>query len=168
MIKISTIIFDWGDTIMRDFKAPGPMKNWDYVETIPGASEMLEKLNTKFTCCIATSAEHSDTGDMIAALKRAAIDKYFHCFFSSADLGAMKPDQEFFRAIPKKMKIDARHCMAVGNLYRKDVVPAKAAGLTTVFFNEMSEGGNFPDADYVINHLSELADILEKIEKPGR
>jgi len=168
LIKLSTIIFDWGDTIMRDFKLPGPMKNWDYVEPIPGARELLERVSLRFTCCIATSADHSNTNDMKEALKRVAIDHYFHYYFSSNDLGVMKPDPEFFKAILKKMNIRSQNCIAVGNLYQKDVVPAKAAGLTTVFFNEMNESGDFPGADYVINQLGELAGILDKNNKPGR
>ena len=41
-MEIKTLIFDWGDTIMRDLGLPGPMKDWDRVEWIPGAKEMLK------------------------------------------------------------------------------------------------------------------------------
>ncbi len=164
-MKITSIIFDWGDTIMRDFKQAGPMKNWDRVELIPGAKEMLKNTSPLYTCCIATSADHSGTNDMVEALARVGIDKFFHHFFSSADLGASKPDPAFFRAIAKNLGTDPGNCLAVGNLYHKDVVPAKKAGLNTVFFNEFDEPGSYPEADHVIIRLDELISILKKHEK---
>lgn len=164
-MKITTVIFDWGDTIMRDFRLAGPMKNWDRVEMIPGAAEMLEKINPFYTICIATSANHSGTSDMIEALRRVGIDKVFHHFFASDDLGASKPDPAFFKAIVKKLGKYPGNCLAVGNLYQKDVVPAKKAGLKTVFFNEFDESGYYPEADHVIRHLGEMIRVLEAYEK---
>ncbi|HHN48013.1 MAG TPA: HAD family hydrolase [Bacteroidales bacterium] len=164
-MKIKRIIFDWGDTIMRDFKHAGPMKNWDYVEMIPGAAEMLESISPFYTCCIATSADHSGTEEMIEALARVGIVKFFNHFFSSADLGVSKPDPAFFKAIVKKLGTDPGNCLAVGNLYHKDIVPAKKAGLNTVFFNEFDVPGSYPEADYVIKRIDELTRILKKHEK---
>ena len=51
------VIFDWGDTVMKDFSEfQGPMVNWPRVEVIGGIKESLSVINTHFTICIASNA----------------------------------------------------------------------------------------------------------------
>jgi putative hydrolase of the HAD superfamily len=159
-MRITTLIFDWGDTIMRDLKLQGPMKDWDHVEWVPGAEKMLQKVSPHFNCCIATSASHSGTSEMISALKRVGADIYFHQFLSSADLGYSKPDPEFFKGITKALGTEPEECISIGNLYEKDISPAKQAGLKTIWFDESKANGNLPDADHIINEWKELPTIL--------
>jgi HAD superfamily hydrolase (TIGR01509 family) len=159
-LPIHTLIFDWGDTIMRDFALPGTMKDWPTVEYIPGAEAALKVAAAKYTCIIATSANHSDTKDMIAALERVGAQKYFHHFLSSADLGYKKPDPHFFTAITERLNLEPAKCVMIGNLYEKDIAPAKAAGLQTIFFNEKNTQGNFPQADVVIGKMNQLVNHL--------
>lgn len=154
------IIFDWGDTIMRDFKLEGSMSVWEKVAWIDGAREMLEVFNNKYTCIIATSADHSNTDDMIAALQRVGAHKYFHFFFSQKELGFKKPDIRFFEEVIKQSHFEADACVMIGNSYEMDIVGAKKAGLTTVFFNENSIQGNFPAADFVVYKLIDLLTIF--------
>lgn len=158
------IVFDWGDTIMRDFKLPGTMKDWEKVAWVPGAEEMLIKVCNDYLCCIATSASHSATSDMIAALKRVGAEKYFRYFVSSADLGYAKPDPEFFRQTVQLLEATADECISIGNLYEKDIVPAKACGLATIWFNETNKKGYFPDADFIINAWEALPGVLKLLE----
>jgi beta-phosphoglucomutase-like phosphatase (HAD superfamily) len=156
----STLIFDWGDTIMRDLGLNGPMNDWERVEWVAGAQEMLQIVNPHFLCCIATSASHSDKSEMIAALARVGADKYFHHFFSSSELRLTKPNPEFFSEIIKLLGAEASECISIGNLYIKDIAPAKAAGLTTIWFNEHRQRGKFPKADHIINTWDELPSVL--------
>jgi len=157
---ISALIFDWGDTVMRDYNLPGPMAAWEKVAYILGAQQVLESLSGKFTCIIATNANHSGTGEMIDALKRVGADKYFHHFFSSKDLGYQKPDPRFFGSIVDKLGFEPGNCVMIGNLYEKDIVGAKAAGMQTVLFDEKNQNLDFPDADLVIHHMDELNNIF--------
>lgn len=157
---IKALIFDWGDTVMRDFALSGPMSSWEQVEWIPGAENALHHLSGKYPCVIATSADHSDTQEMIDALKRIGADQYFMHFFSSKDLGHQKPDPMFFFKIAEELEFDASSCVMIGNAYKKDITGAKAAGMQTVFFNEHSDTGNFRAADAIINNMSELAELI--------
>lgn len=156
------LIFDWGDTIMRDLNLLGKMKDWPVVEWVPGAKEMLDIIGNSFVACIATSAAHSDTNDMIAALKRVDADKYFKYFFSSNDLGAEKPDPAFFTSIVKRVGLQEQNCISIGNLYNKDIVPAKVAGLGTIWFNELKINSDFPMADAIIHDWKQLPDALKE------
>jgi len=158
---VSALIFDWGDTVMRDFNLPGPMAAWEKVAYIPGAQKALEFLTGKFTCIIATSANHSDTDEMINALKRVGADAYFHHFFSSKDLGYQKPDPRFFSSIIGKLGLKPENCVMIGNLYEKDIVGAKAAGMQTILFGEKPQDLDFTDADVVIHRMDELINIFK-------
>jgi len=158
--KSTTLIFDWGDTIMCDFDLPGPMMNWEKVAWISGAEESLKVLCQKFTCIIATSAGQSGTPEMIAALKRVGADQYFHHFVSSKDLGYDKPDPRFFLAVAEKFGKKPGDCIMIGNLYEKDIVGAKKAGMRTIFFNEKMLEGSFPDADFIIFEMNELLNYI--------
>ena len=160
--SVKAIIFDWGDTVMRDFNLPGPMYLWESVAWIPGAETTLKYLSSKYPCIIATSADHSKTSDMIAALKRIGADVYFDHFFSQIELGVKKPDPEFFIRTARLSGYDQKTCLMVGNLYDKDIVGAKEAGMVTVFFNELCLKGSFPNADYTIQHMSELTQLFDE------
>jgi putative hydrolase of the HAD superfamily len=157
---IKALVFDWGDTIMRDFKLEGAMSAWEKVAWIDGAKKILEIFNRKYTCIIATSADHSNTKDMIAALHRVGADKYFHFFFSQKEIGFKKPDVRFFTEVIKQSNLNVNECVMIGNSYEMDIVGAKKAGLTTVFFNESATAGNFPAADFVVVKLFDLLTIF--------
>lgn len=162
--NIKVIIFDWGDTIMRDFPdQPGPMAEWAHVELIPSVKETLQGLSKKYTCVIATNAGASDTTLMRKALARVACEDYFQYFFSSKDLGIEKPHPDFFKKIALTLKASPHECIHVGNLYAKDIVGAKAAGMHTIFFNEKKISGAFPDADRVIYHMETLSEQIQSL-----
>ena len=161
----NVLIFDWGDTIMRDLKLPGPMKDWQKIEWVPGTEEMLKKISQSHRCCIATSASHSNTEDMIQALKRVGAEKYFNHFVSSAELGFSKPDPRFFSAVARLIEADVEVCVSIGNLYEKDIVPAKMAGLATIWFDENYKKGSFPNANHIIHKWEDLNEALQQIEK---
>ncbi len=154
---IKAIIFDWGDTVMRDFpECPGPMANWEHVEWIPFVEDALNFLHQNYVCCIASNAGFSDTALMRKALERVGADKYFQFFFTSKDLGHEKPDQRFFIKIAENINTGTEHCLMVGNDYKKDIAGAKATGMKTIFFNEKQLSGEFPDADKIILSMKEL------------
>lgn len=154
--SVKAIVFDWGDTVMRDYKLPGPMHAWNMVSWIPGAELVIKNLSKNYCCIIATSADHSDTQDMKKALKMVGADQYFTYFYSQKELGVKKPDPIFFKRSAELSGFNPEDCMMVGNLYSKDIVGAKEAGMKTVLFNEFSEPGPFPLADSVITHMDEL------------
>jgi putative hydrolase of the HAD superfamily len=160
---IKAIIFDWGNTVMRDFpEIKGPMCFWDHVEYIPFVEENLKTLYEKYIMCIASNAGYSDASLMKEALKRVGAEKYFHHFFTSKDLGAEKPDKRFFDAITKKINITPAECVMIGDNYQKDICGAKAVGMSTIFFNEKNESGDYTDADAVIVSMQELRETMNK------
>jgi putative hydrolase of the HAD superfamily len=162
-MMIKAIIFDWGDTIMRDYALEGPMYKWPKVGWISGAEGLLKSIQGKYKCVIATSADHSGTEDMIEALRRINADKYFQGFYSQKELGYKKPDPRFFKAVVRKESQKPEECIMIGNMYEKDIVGAKKAGLKTIFFNENKLMGDYSLADKVVFSLNEIS--VKFIEK---
>jgi putative hydrolase of the HAD superfamily len=161
MKEIRHIVFDWGDTLMRDFPGtPGPMYVWDRIEVFPNAALVLEKLSAQFVLTVASNAGESDTADMRKALVIGQIDHYFRNHYTSKDLGVCKPDPAFFTTICAEAGFDPAHSVLIGNDYKKDIVGAKAAGLTTILVNHAGVEGPFELADYVVSELKELLDVL--------
>src|SRR5690349_7299263 len=112
------IIFDWGDTLMKDFtEYKGPMVQWPYVEAIPGVKESLHKIYKDYLCCVASNAGDSDGKLMKLALKRVELDGFFADFFTSKELGVEKPNIKFFQEILKTLNMTANEVIMVGNDY---------------------------------------------------
>ena len=164
MIKV--LLFDWGDTIMRDdLSLPGPMAYWKEVSWIPGLRDVLHQgLAHKFLCVVASNSGESDTPLMIKALQRIHADEYFYDFFTSYDIGCEKPDVRFFEYIARKMKVDVSECIMIGNNYKKDIEGAKNAGMFTIWFNEENKDKTeAPKADKTIFDMSELPNAIAYI-----
>lgn len=160
MIKF--IIFDWGNTLMRDFtQFDGPMATWPEIEVLYNVDAVLQKIYGKYSLCVASNAGESDTLMMRKALERADLDKYFNFFYTSKDLGHSKPDPLFYEEILCQSGFSAKESLMIGNDYAKDIVGAKQVGMHSILFNEEANLGEFPEADYVINGFIELPAILE-------
>ena len=161
---IKALIFDWGDTIMRDYPhLKTPMYTWDHVEYIPEAENTLKNLSNNYAMVIATNAGQSDTDAMTKALKRVNADVYFNYFFSSKDLGYEKPDKLFFETIINNLGLKSSECIMIGNIYEKDIVGAKDIGMHTILFNENNVKDNYQKADFIVNSMNDIISIVEKL-----
>jgi len=162
---IKALIFDWGDTVMRDYpELEGPMFNWEHVEEIPHVKVALEDLRHKYICCIASNAGYSDNHLMRQALKRVHLVKYFLFYFTSKELGNEKPDKRFFTKICEKIKVKPEECVMVGNDYKKDIEGAKSVGMQTILFNEKNSKGKYTSADKVIKSMTELIAAVQALD----
>jgi putative hydrolase of the HAD superfamily len=161
--NITHIIFDWGDTLMKDFpEKKGPMASWDTVEVIEGVFPVLQFASSHFTLAVATNAGISDTELLKKALNRGGIEQYFSFFFTSKELGYSKPDIRFFHEICNKMKTTPAQCIFVGNDYLKDIKGAKSSGMTTLFYNTTSLNDDVPFADFIISYFQQIIEILQQ------
>lgn len=153
--EIKALIFDWGDTVMKDFQEfSGPMAEWPHVETVPGIEETLQVLHEEYIICLATNAGASDASLVRKALAKAHINHYFTDIFTSKELGYHKPQVEFFESILHKLNLSAKECVMIGNDYMKDIVAAKEVGLQTIYLTE--DVGEYEYANAVIRSMDEL------------
>ena len=166
MPGIKAIVFDWGDTLMKDFSEyEGPMADWDYVEIVDGVSKSLHIVSQSYICCVASNAGASNSELMGMALKRVDIQQYFQYLFTSRELGFSKPSLDFFNRIVQNLGFTPQECIMVGNDYNKDIIPAKKIGMQTILFSQGSKEANLDYADYVMSSMENLHDIILEIEK---
>lgn len=160
MIK-KVVIFDWGDTVMRDFtEFSGPMVDWPRVEVIDGIDKSLPVISSHFITCLASSAVDSDAELMGLALERVGIRGYFTHLFTSKELGYKKPDSKFFLEITSRIGVNPSECIMIGNDYEKDIIPAKMVGMKTIFYTEVGIAGPKQLADIIIHSMDEIIGIL--------
>jgi FMN phosphatase YigB (HAD superfamily) len=138
--ELKGVVWDWGDTLMRDIPGnSGPMVSWPYVEAMPGAAQALRALSRLPVQCVASNATDSDGERVAEALERVRLRRHLTHFFTSGELGVGKPDPEFFRRVAQAVGIPPTQLLSVGNDLRKDIVPAKAVGMVTIW---VSSAGN--------------------------
>ena len=136
---IQAVVFDWGDTVMRNLPGySGPMVHWPVVEIVPGAEQALSALQPAYKLALATNAQDSGTELVRAALHRVGLEGYFDFVLTARDLGADKPDPRFFQALLQRLGSAADKTVMVGDDYQTDVAGAKAVGLKAVWFNAAS------------------------------
>lgn len=161
------ILFDWGDTLMRDFKQfGGPMKDWPRVQALPGAAKVLKVLHPHWTLALATNAEASGEADIRAALQRVDLDRWLDRVYCFRKIGHKKPSREFYQFILDDLKLAPRSICMVGDNYETDVLGANACGLRAIWFNERSLQEREDDLVRTIHHLRLLPASLQGLMAP--
>lgn len=164
-MRKKVVIFDWGDTVMRDFtEFSGPMVDWPRVEIIDGIEESLALISSHFTTCLASNAGNSNAELMGLALERVGIRGYFTHLFTSKELGYNKPDPNFFKEIISRIGVNPLECIMIGNDYERDIVPSKMAGMETILYAEKMIEEPKQLADFVIRSMSDLIHLVNTRE----
>ncbi|NLE03633.1 MAG: HAD family hydrolase [Crenarchaeota archaeon] len=158
---IKALVFDWGDTLMRDFpEYDGPMAYWPKVELMPNVYNSLKTLSNKYVCCAASNAGDSDSILMRKAFKRVGINDFIRYAFTSKELGFSKPDIRFFHMIVNKTGFKPDEIVMTGNDYEKDIKPAKLAGLHTIFYSKQDDQTQYEYTDYITKDIGQLIGII--------
>lgn len=158
------VIFDWGDTVMRDFpQFNGPMVFWPQVEVTQGIVESLPEIHRHYSICIASNAGDSDAMLMAQALERVELRGYFDFLYTSKELGYAKPSPEFFQEIVDRIKVRPKQCIMVGDNYEKDIIPAKKIGIKTILYQKNLSTGT-PLADATIQSMYGLLQCLKELD----
>ena len=161
------ILFDWGDTLMRDLKEfDSPIKDWPQVQVIPGAAEMLATLHPHWTLALATNAEASGEADIQAALQRVDLDRWLDRVYCFRTIRHKKPSREFYQYILDDLKLAPRFVCMVGDNYEADVLGANACGMRAIWFNEHTLQERENDLQRTIHHLRALPASLEGFMVP--
>jgi HAD superfamily hydrolase (TIGR01509 family) len=86
--------------------------------------------------------------------------------FLSFQMGLSKPDEEFFFAALRRLNVDPKEVVMIGDTYKNDIQPAIALGMKTVWVLHRPEkeraslvevlNGSSPRPDFTLNSISEL------------
>ena len=164
MLRYSTVLFDWGDTVMRDDPASTmPMVEWQTVEVIEGIADVLAYLHSSGRrIVLATSAAISDENQIRGALARGGLDGYFshiYCFKNTH----LPKGEEFYRHILSDLGIPASDALMVGDGFEKDIQAADAVGIFAVWFNPRSEETRTGELHVTVHSMRELLDFFKSL-----
>ncbi len=163
--RLSILVFDWGNTVMVDLpQYQGKMKDWPHVQVMDGAELSLAELSKDYEIVLATNAEDSNTTDIMEALDRVNLGKYFSQIFSYNGLRVKKPEVVFFIKIQETLGCKPSDIIMVGDNYQQDIIGAKQAGWRTIWFNvnKRIAPAHLPLHDLEVKHLSEIPGALMK------
>ncbi|WP_146550117.1 HAD family hydrolase [Rummeliibacillus suwonensis] len=118
--------------------------------------EMLKKKSIKLG--IITNGRGQFQLDNIMAL---SIEKYFDTIVVSEWEGLKKPDARIFERAAVKLNIKTNECAFVGDHPANDVKAAQNVGMIGIW-KENDQWKNI-NADYIINDLTEIPIIIEKL-----
>jgi FMN phosphatase YigB (HAD superfamily) len=164
---IEVVIFDGGDTVMRDFpQYAGPMVDWPEVAAMPGITEALRALVVDYRLVLATNAV-SGADKVRAALARVGLDGYFAHVLTARELRVSKPDPDFFERVLEVCGSVPHRAVMVGDNFRTDIVGAKHASLRAIWYNLRAETppADVPiTPDVTINDLSDLPAAIRRLD----
>lgn len=130
-----------------------------------GSKEALQKLSKKYPLYIASNHLPVYFDEEIKKLK---VKKYFRKLFPSNDLKCAKPDEEYYQKITKLSGQKVNESIFVDDA-KRNLIPAKKLGFTTVWMNNKDKNDARNDfdfkADYEITDLRDLTKLLEEINK---
>jgi len=163
MVKLTRcILFDWGNTLMREFPDyGGPMVAWPHVEAIPHASQVLAGLHPLWLLALASNAAASDVVQIRAALERVSLGQYIDQIYCFSRIGHKKPSPEFFDCILDDLGIGCQHVVMVGDNFEADVLGANRSGIRAVWFNEQGDETRTGEMVQTIHDLRSLPQALE-------
>jgi len=142
---------------MKDFPdEKGPMYTWRKVEIMPNADKLLKTLSQQTDCYIATNAKDSSKADIIKALERVNLNKYFKDVFCYNEIGFSKPSKEYFDYVVEKLNVDRSQITMVGDDYEKDYQGAKKNGISALIYT--SNSGISNNSIKSVNNLIEILD----------
>lgn len=163
--QIKTIVFDWGNTIMKDNpQFSGKMKDWPEVHLVDGAFQIVEMLSHQYSLILATNAEDSSVEDINSALKRVNIHNFFDQIFTVNELKSKKPEPGFFNNLLDQLQLTPNAVLMVGDDYKIDILGAKQAGWKTIWFNPIgiAADAHLPLQDMEVRSLSNITALLQQ------
>ena len=99
-------------------------------------------------------------------LRYLMLDDLFDTVVTFDDTGEWKPSPKPFRLTLKRLKLKPEETIMIGDWVERDIVGAKKIGMKTVharYGSEITSGEKNMVADYVVDDISELTDLVEQL-----
>ncbi len=126
---------------------------------LPCAAEVLEYLHKKYVLILITNGFQEV---QYSRLKKAGIFEYFDPIIISEEVGAKKPDEDFFSETFRRVKdVEKSEALLVGDSLSSDILGGERFGIDTCWYNpDGYENRTDVSPTFEIRGLSELYSIL--------
>ncbi|MBI4452326.1 TIGR02253 family HAD-type hydrolase [Candidatus Woesearchaeota archaeon] len=130
-----------------------------FLEPYPNVSKVLYELKQKgIRIAIVSDAPRLKAWIRLVSMK---INHYFDLVVTFDDTGEYKPSNKPFKVVFDKLNLNPEECLMVGDWPERDIKGAKQLGMLTCFAKYGNPKANAPEADYEINDIKELLEIVE-------
>jgi len=130
-----------------------------FLEPYPHVGEVLFELKHRgIRLAIVSDAPRLKAWIRLVSMK---INKLFDVVVTFDDTKEMKPSAKPFEVAFKKLKLKPQECLMVGDRPERDIKGAKKIGMITCFAKYGNPKGKGYKADYEINDIKELLEIVE-------
>jgi len=131
-----------------------------FLEPYPHVNDILFKLKSmEIKLAILSDAPRLKAWLRLASMK---LTNFFDIVVTFDDTKVFKPDSLPFKAVLKKIGLNAEECLMVGDRPERDVKGANEVGMKTCFARYGNPDAKKTNADYEINNITELMDIIKK------
>lgn len=130
----------------------------DNLEIYPGVVQLIHSLYSRYTLALTTS---STFAEMNTVMDKLQIGELFKAKVTAEDVLHGKPDPEPYLLTAKRLGVDCQNCLVIEDS-ENGVRSAKAAGMQCVAITNTEKASNLKLADHIVDHYSEIADILLK------
>jgi FMN phosphatase YigB (HAD superfamily) len=166
MGKVKCVLFDWGNTVMRDLQTgEGPMYKWPQVEAMPGALESISRISPERILALATNALESQEEEIWKALARVNFDTLFNKIYCYRKIGMLKPSPGFFHFILGDLQVSPVDAVMVGDDFQKDILGASRCGIFGIWLNQESSERRVGRLYDTIYSLEDLPSALTRHEE---
>lgn len=133
----------------------------DVKQSIARVKPMLSTLSKTYQLGLVSNF----AGNLVTVARELEIESLFQVIIDSAVVGVSKPDLQIFALAIKQLKIQGGEAVMVGDSYDRDIEPAKALDIRTVFLHSRSwkEPESTAKADYTIKSILELPQALKTL-----
>jgi len=138
------------------------MAEWPTVRAVDGAAAVLDALSRKFRIAVATNAAISRRPDIVRALERVGLAGFISDIFCRAEIGAVKSDPKFWRAVTASLGAAPDELLMIGDSLEQDVRGPQQAGIAAIWFNwklSMPPADAPPPTIYTLSDLPPLFGI---------
>jgi len=130
-----------------------------FLEPYPNVSRVLYELKQRgINLAIVSDAPRLKAWIRLVSMK---INHYFDLVVTFDDTHEFKPSNKPFKVVFDKLNVKPEACLMVGDWPERDIEGAKKLGMLTCFAKYGNPEASAPDADYEINDIKELLEIIE-------
>jgi len=130
-----------------------------FLEPYPNVGKVLYELKRKsIKLAIVSDAPRLKAWIRLVSMK---INHYFDLVVTFDDTKEFKPSNKPFMVVFDKLELKPHECLMVGDWPERDIKGAKQLGMLTCFAKYGNPEASAPEADYEINDIKELLEIVE-------
>ena len=130
-----------------------------------GALEFVKRLKAEIDNCRIYIITNGATVNAKGRIESTGLNQFIDGLFVSEDMGVSKPAREYFDIVLKKIGAPKESCIVIGDSLSSDMLGAKNAGLSSVWF--MPAGEDVAGAmqeyeiDFTTRNFEELFEVLK-------